>query len=146
MDVQALLADEDSGWIRLCAAVERFDDELLRRPGVTPDGWAVRDVLFHIAAWAADCGQQLERIRAGTFVPPDEDVEEQNRRWFELSRTMDVHLVRAELAASRTRMIEAFATLPEVTADAVEWFEESGALHYHAHVADLEAWAVALGV
>ena len=141
MDVERLLVEEDTGWAQLLGEVERMSTEELERPGVTPDGWAVKDVLFHIAAWAADCGLQLERMRMGTWERPDEDVERQNREWFELSRTMDLGIVRTELAASRTRMVLEFGTLPEVTADAWEWFEESGPLHYRAHLPDVRFWA-----
>jgi hypothetical protein len=106
----------------------------------------VKDVMFHIAAWAAECGAQLERIRMGTFVRSEVDVERLNREWFELSRTMDPHTVRAELAAARTRMVLEFGTLPEVTPDAVEWFEESGPLHYAEHLVDLRPWAAKVAV
>ncbi len=101
----------------------------------------MKDTLFHIAAWAADCGVQLERMRMGTWERPDEDVEAQNREWFELSRTMDLGVVRAELSASRTRMVAELGALPEVSPDAWEWFEESGPLHYEAHLRDLRTWA-----
>jgi hypothetical protein len=141
MDVERLLAEEEAGWAELCAEVERIGEADLERPGVTPDGWSVKDTLFHIAAWAADCGVQLERMRMGTWERPDEDVETQNREWFELSRTMDLGVVRAELSASRTRMVAEFGALPEVSPDAWEWFEESGPLHYEAHLRDLRAWA-----
>jgi hypothetical protein len=141
VDVDRLIAEEDAAWEELCAEIERMSDADLEKPGVTPDGWSVKDVMFHIAGWAADCGLQLERIRMGTWTRPDEDVERQNREWFELSRTMDLAVVRAKLAAARTRMVAEFATLREVTPDAVEWFEESGPLHYREHLVDLRPWA-----
>jgi hypothetical protein len=140
VDAEALLDAEEAAWHLLVAEVERFTDEEMERPGVTPDGWSVKDVVFHIGAWAADCGLQLERMRMGTWEAPHEDVERQNREWFELSQTMDLKTVKAELAASRTRMVVEFGTLPEVTPAAIEWFEESGPLHYEAHLADLRTW------
>jgi hypothetical protein len=140
VDVEALLDWEETKWRELCTEVGRFTDEELERPGVTPDGWSVRDVLFHIGAWAAECGLQLERMRMGTWEEPHLDVERQNREWLELSRTMDQKSVKAEFAASRTRMVVEFGTLPEVTPAAVEWFEESGPLHYQEHLVDLRRW------
>jgi hypothetical protein len=140
VDVEALLDREETKWHELCTEVERFTDEELERPGVTPDGWSVRDVLFHIGAWAAECGLQIERMRMGTWEEPHLDVERLNREWFELSRTMDLKTVKAEFAASRTRMVVEFGTLPEVTPAAVEWFEESGPLHYEEHLVDLRRW------
>jgi hypothetical protein len=53
---------------------------------------------------------------------------------------MDLKTVKAEFAASRTRMVVEFGTLPEVTPAAVEWFEESGPLHYQEHLVDLRRW------
>jgi hypothetical protein len=140
VDVEALLDREETKWRELCTEVERFTGEELERPGVTPDRWSVRDVLFHIGAWAAECGLQLERMRMGTWEEPHLDVERLNREWFELSRTMDLKTVKAEFAASRTRMVVEFGTLPEVTPAAVEWFEESGPLHYQEHLVDLRRW------
>jgi hypothetical protein len=140
MDAEALLDAEDAAWRELCTETERFSGEELERPGVTPDGWSVRDVLFHVGAWAAECGLQLERMRMGTWEEPHVDVERLNRDWFELSRTMEVRTVKAELAASRTRMVVEFGTLPEITPAAGEWFEESGPLHYESHLVDLRAW------
>ncbi len=137
---ETLLEAEEAAWHELCAELERLTDEEMERPGLTPDGWSVRDVLFHIGAWSADCGMQLERMRMGTWEEPHEDVERQNREWFELSRTMDLRIVKAEFAAARTRMVVEFGTMPEITPPAVEWFEESGPLHYEEHLVDLRRW------
>jgi len=60
-----------------------------------------------------------------------------NQAWFEVSRSMPSGDVRAGFVPSRLRMLEAFRALEEVSPDAVEWFEESGALHYAAHAEDL---------
>jgi hypothetical protein len=139
-DSEALLDAEETGWHELSAEIDRLTDEEMERPGLTPDGWSVKDVLFHIGAWAAECGLQLERMRMGTWEEPHEDVERQNREWFELSRTMDLRIVKAELAAARTRMVLEFGTMPELTPPAVEWFEESGPLHYREHLVDLRPW------
>ncbi len=137
---ESLLDAEEAAWHELHAELERLTDEEMERPGLTPDGWSVRDVLFHIGAWSADCGMQLERMRMGTWDEPHEDVERQNREWFELSRTMDLRIVKAEFAAARTRMVVEFGTMPEITPPAVEWFEESGPLHYEEHLVDLRRW------
>ncbi len=137
---ESLLDAEEAAWHELHAELERLTDEEMERPGLTPDGWSAKDVLFHIGAWSADCGMQLERMRMGTWDEPHEDVERQNREWFELSRTMDLRIVKAEFAAARTRMVVEFGTMPEITPPAVEWFEESGPLHYEEHLVDLRRW------
>ena len=47
---------------------------------------------------------------------------------------------RRMLEATRRRRVRDSPTLPDMTPDAWEWFEESGPLHYAKHVNDLEAW------
>jgi hypothetical protein len=91
----------------------------------------------------ADCATQLDRVRAGSFDPAEETretIELQNQAWFEQSRTMAPADVRAEFISSRRLMVESFGMLDEVTPEAVEWFEESGALHYAKHTGDLRAF------
>ncbi len=144
MDVDRLLADEESAWRELCAAFDRIPLERMDEPGLTPDGWSAKDAMFHIGAWMADCAEQLCRMRMGTFedrVDTAADIERQNREWFELSQTMDPATVRSQFVAARTRVLHEWAELPEVTPAAWEWFEESGTLHYRKHVEDLRAWA-----
>jgi hypothetical protein len=143
MDVARLLADEDAGWHALAAVFERIPPERFAEPTLTRGGWSPKDAMFHIGAWMADCGLQLERMRAGTFRRGEETretIERQNQAWFELSRTMDERDVRAEFASARTRMCEEFGEMPEVTQDAWEWFEESGPLHYAEHLQDLRVF------
>jgi hypothetical protein len=100
--------------------------------------------MFHIGAWMADCANQLERMRLGTFddrIDTVQDIDRMNREWFELSRAADLQTVRAEFVAAHQRMLAEWAELPEITGAAWEWFEESGPIHYRKHLADLRAWA-----
>lgn len=143
MEASRLLAEEDACWHDLRAALDGIEGERLELPGVTPDGWSVKDTMFHVAAWMADCAAQLERIRLGTFEDPVETVEgieRQNREWFELSRTLEMATVRTGLIAARARMLQEWSLLPTVTVAAWEWFEESGPRHYIEHTADVRAW------
>lgn len=143
MDARMLLADEERAWRELAALFARIPPVKFEDPSVTPEGWSPKDVMFHIGAWLADCGMQLERMRAGTFDAEEETgetVERRNAEWFALSKAMDASDVRVEFTAARQRMVEEFGTLPEVTDEAREWFEESGAIHYAKHVADLQGW------
>jgi len=63
-----------------------------------------------------------------------------NERELERSRAMQVDEVRAELHGARAAMLERFGALTELTADADEWFDESGPRHYAEHAPELEAW------
>lgn len=140
MDVERLLAEERGGWDEMWSVFDRIPPERLEERGVTPEGWSPKDVMFHVGAWCAECGNQLERIRLGTFVNESWETDRRNREWFETSQRLDVPTVRVELHAARARMLQEWEALAEITPDAWEWFEESGPLHYAEHVKDLRAW------
>lgn len=143
MEVDRLLLDEEEAWAHLHATFEKVPADRFEDATLTPEGWSPKDVMFHVAGWLADCARVLEQIREGTFDRVAEDarvIVDINQTWFELSRTMDAPTVRAEFEASRLKARECFATLPEITADAREWFEESAPIHYREHGKDLEAW------
>lgn len=143
MEVDRLLREEEEAWAVLGATFERVPAERFEEPTLTPEGWSPKDSMFHVAGWLADCARVLEQIREGTFDRAAQDalvIDLINQEWFELSRTMDASIVRAEFAATRLKARECFATLPEVTDYAREWFEESAPIHYREHGKDLEAW------
>jgi hypothetical protein len=139
-DGEQLLIEEDEGWAILHAVLGRIPRARIGEAGVTEKGWSPKDVMFHVGAWLAEASHQLERIRVGTYVPEDNRVEERNRAWFALSRTLDVPTVLAQLGSSRVVTREAFGSLARLTPEAREWFQESGALHYAEHVPDLVEW------
>jgi hypothetical protein len=144
VDAEQLLAEEDAGWRELHDVFASVPPERFGEPGVTPEGWSVKDVMFHVSGWLDEAGSRLEQMRAGTFDassdPRRESIEQTNRAWFESSRQMDVAAVRQALEPSRERMLNAWAELAEKTPAAWEWFDESGPRHYAEHVKDLRAW------
>ena len=141
MDRKRQLAEsEDQAWIEFSGLIEGLSPEQLERPGLTDDGWSVKDLLWHIGAWSAECAHVLEQVRMGTFEDTDEDVDAVNREWFELSRTIDLATVRTEFASARNRMLQEWDALPELTPAADEWFEESGPIHYREHANHVAAW------
>jgi len=142
-DASRLLHEEADAWARLVSTFSLVPGERFEEPTFTPGGWSPKDAMFHVAAWMRDCAVQLGRMAAGSFDHMEETreaIERQNQRWFEVSRSMDPADVRADFLDARRRMVDAFGALGEVTPDAVEWFEESGALHYAKHIEDLRAF------
>ena len=146
-DAPRLLRDEDDAWRIISERFAQIPDDRFEEPTLTPEGWSPKDVMFHVAGWMADCGLQLERMRDGSFDPTEETretIERQNQVWFDLSRVVSPADVRSRFPASRRRMIDAFRALGrnlgEPTPEAVEWFEESGALHYAKHDEDLRVF------
>jgi hypothetical protein len=140
MDRRKELVDrEDAAWAELDEVLDAFPPEQLESPTLNEEGWSPRDVMFHIGAWLAEAGKQLEHMGMGTFVDPGLDTDELNARWLDVSRSIDVETARAELSSSRVRMLRELAALSEITPEAQEWFEESGDVHYREHLPELRA-------
>jgi hypothetical protein len=142
-DADRIALEEEAAWIELHAAFDVIPPERFEEPRLTPDGWSPKDAMFHVAAWCAEAAQQLERMRVGTYIDPLIKTDVQNRAWFEISRELDVSTVKAEIHAARTKMRQEWCELGEhgeMTRDAIEWFEESGHVHYRDHRRELLAW------
>ena len=140
-----LLRREAEAWGRIDGVVESLSAAELGLSGYTVEGWSMKDMMAHVAAWSTVAASVLREISAGTWTghhASDEPggIDRLNAEWFERDRELDVDTVRSEWHASRTRMLEAFGALYEATSDADEWFEESGPTHYAEHQADLERW------
>jgi hypothetical protein len=135
-----LCSQEEAGWNELHGLLDLLSPQELESAILNPDGWAPRDVMFHIGAWQAEAGRQIERMIAGTYEEPDLDIDALNGEWLALSRGLDLKTAEAELCSSRNRMLQEFASLPEVTPEAEEWFAESAHLHYQEHLPELDAW------
>ena len=143
MDVQRLLEAEDDGWKTLVDALAHIPDDRFEEPTLTPEGWSAKDAMFHVAYWLDDCARVLQAIGAGTFDATAEnalDTQSINDEGFRRSRGMEAATVRSALSAARTQARAAFDGLDVVSPEAWEWFEESGPLHYRAHIDDLDAW------
>jgi hypothetical protein len=136
-----LFAEEDAAWLRLDAIADGLGPELMTRADLTPEGWSVKDLLGHLAAWMAEAACQLERVREGTYEDQSLDVDAMNAEFYEANKDLPVGVVRAELHAARTRMLTELDALSEVTTDAEEWFVESGVKHYGEHLPQLTDWA-----
>jgi hypothetical protein len=143
---EELLRAEERGWHELNGLIEGLSTAQLERPGYAPDGWSVKDMMWHVACWSADCVHAFDQMRAGTFTGAtiEEDAEDVNRRWFEQSQRLDVTTVKAEWFASRTVMVERFASFGSLTPDADEWFDETGPIHYEKHLIDLRTFVPTL--
>lgn len=142
---EELLRAEAEGWESFIALADAVPPDLVELPGMNAEGWAVRDVMWHVAFWCADAARALGAIAEGRFDSVrepfgDAEVNRLNHREFERSRGMQVDEVLAELHRARAAMLERFGALVVLTADAGEWFEESGPAHYAEHAAELRAW------
>jgi len=139
-----LCGEEEAAWKPMIELIESLTAPQLEEPGYYPEGWSVKHMMAHIAAWQAETVQILEQIRMDTFRSEPVDVDAMNRRFYESTRDLPLPEVWAELWAARTRMLTEWGRLVEVTRDAEEWFRESGPAHYAEHRPRLEEWITEL--
>lgn len=140
MDPTRLLEEEDRAWLELTEVFGDIPPERFEEPTLTAEGWTPKDAMYHVARWAEEAATVLRRIAAGTHREADLETERINQEWFEQGRDVEADLVRLRFAKGRTAMRQAFETLPEVDADAWEWFDESGPRHYAEHLPDLRSF------
>jgi len=136
---------EDEAWSRFEAVIESLTEEQVIEPGYyVDDGWSVKDLIGHIGSWMAEASSMLERIRFGTYEPDTRDTDDLNKEFYEANRDLPLGLVLAECHSARARILQEWDALPEITTEAVEWFEESAAKHCAEHQPRLEEWATEL--
>ncbi len=141
-----LVEADDRAWDEFLRAIEPLAPARLEEPGYHPatdgdDAWSVKDLVAHIGNWMAYAGHVFERIRMGTYTDERLDVDAMNREFYETNRDLPLSTVRAECWAARTRMLQAFDPLAEVTPEAEEWFVEDGPNHIAEHLPRLVEWS-----
>ena len=139
---EELLRTEAEGWEDLNSLIARANPEALESPGPNAEGWAVRDLMWHVAYWCHDTAQAFGRMRDGIFdaaAEPDgpTQIDPIHDAQLELSRGMALDEVRREWFRARAEMLERFGELAELTPEADQWFDETGPLHYAKHLPDL---------
>jgi Mycothiol maleylpyruvate isomerase N-terminal domain len=136
---------ERSGWYELLALVHSLDPGEIVRPGYYRDpDWSVADLVAHLGTWLAEAGIQLERIGAGTYRPPDLDIDALNAEFLTAMRGQPWKVVLTQAQASRYRMLEVWYALPSRTDAAAWWVAKAGAEHYREHLGRLRSWVSAL--
>jgi hypothetical protein len=138
---QEYLEKEQASWVGFLQAVETVPAERRRDPGVVP-GWSVHDLVWHCAGWANFAAENLEQMKAGTFVDPWEGVPDSH--WDEVSqrqideakdRSFEDVLAEAERAHIRLRTI--WSELPEIDDEAASFFADEGFVHYDEHADEI---------
>lgn len=120
---EALIKDLEGEYENLYAVlVMGLNDAEKLRPLL--DGWSVKDILAHIAAWLREGAGALERLARGEDVPPDTldcDLDARNARFAELWREALVQDVETELHLAKEAFVSAMRSLPDAA------FAEGGA-------------------
>jgi hypothetical protein len=136
-----LIADEARGWTELHALVDSLPEDRVAEPGYFAEGWSAKDLVAHIGSWLAEAGVVLDRIRFGTYRREEIDIDAMNRVFFEAMHDVPSSIVRAQCVAARTRMLQAWGSLPRSTEEAEWWIRKAGPDHYDEHLPRLREWA-----
>ena len=130
----ATLDEEARAYAAFEAAVaavprERFEETSL------PDGWTVKDVLWHVAYWWRDGARTFAAIADGTHTGFDEDEETDvtNARVLDESRSRSLEEVEAEVAEARAALLTAFDPVSDDEL-ALELFRSETIEHYDEHL------------
>lgn len=137
---QELLDAEEGAWEGFSTLIATVPADRYLEP-VDDSGWTLKDIMWHLGCWTAEAARELERIRMGTYEERSwDDTDRFNAQILEEGRRQDLDTVRAEWAAARTKARHEWASLPEVTPAAEEWFFEIGPEHFDEHLPAVRAW------
>jgi hypothetical protein len=136
---QDLLDAEEERWEQLYTLLNKIPD--WEQAGVA-DGWSVKDLLAHIAAWHAVTIDRLASFCAtGTLPPAPPDIDAFNAETYEACKDLSLHDVKVMSASCRHRFREQVDELTEEEAKADERMIFGNAHgHYEEHIEQLEAY------
>jgi hypothetical protein len=137
---QELSRAEDKGWSELNGLVESLTVDQIEERGYYLEGWTVKDLLAHLAAWMAEAAKILTQVHHGTYRKQDLDVDALNEEFYQANRDLPLPVVRAQAFSARNRMLVELNAITELSPVAAEWFEESGPRHYQEHLPRLREW------
>jgi hypothetical protein len=141
-----LTRTEDLRYAEIEALFEELTPDLMDEPGYAGD-WSVKDVMAHLAAWCSEASRYFQQLRMGTYsltgediAAMDRDIDAINRRFYQASRELSLHDVKAEWYSARSQMLLEWGSLAEVDRSAMYWFRECGPKHYEEHMPRLREW------
>ena len=137
---QQLFDDEERLWTELNRLVGSLPAGEVAKPGYFEEGWSAKDLVGHIGSWLAEAGVVLERIDAGTYRPEEIDIEAMNEAFYGSLHDVPFPDVRAQTIAARNRMLRAWRSLPERSAEGDRWIAKAGPEHYTEHLPRLQEW------
>jgi hypothetical protein len=139
-----LFDEEDRLWTELRGLIDGLPTDQVETVGYFEEGWSAKDLIGHIGSWLAEAGVVLERIRAGTYRPEEIEIDSTNERFFDLMHDVAYPDVRSQAVSARTRMLQAWRSLPEPSAEADRWISKAGPDHYNEHLPRLKEWIAQL--
>jgi hypothetical protein len=137
MDRDELLRVERDRWNEFDRLVRCVPSDRLDEPTLNPDGWSVKDLLWHMGSWDDEIADQLERIRAGTYTEHGWDEDPMNARYLEEGRRSDARSARELCSRARERVRAEMDLQPDLTAAVEDLFSESAYKHMDDHLPEL---------
>ncbi len=135
---------ESEAWGRLHAVIDRVTPEIASEQGYFEEGWTAKDAIAHLGTWMARGAHMLRQIASGTYRQGEIDVDAENARFLEAMRDVPLKTVHLQAASAHHELLNAWAELPEITAEATWWVRKVGPEHYAEHLPRLEAWVTEL--
>jgi hypothetical protein len=124
---------------RLTAVTDRLMTRLDEEVGT--DGWSVRDLLAHYAAWQRHAIRRMGTLKAGGEIQPIE-ADDFNPLAMAISRMWSEDEVRWEFEAAFNDLVEVVRSAPEdACVDegwAIRYADRTAGSHYPEHLPDLE--------
>ena len=138
MTREDLLKLERTRWTLLKQLLDAVPASRADESSLTPEGWSVRDLVWHLARWIDVVATQLESMSAGTFDEGfDWNTDANNAQFLASGRSVTYAEALSELEDSRARVIRAMEQLDEVSPRAVELFSEPAFMHVDDHLPEL---------
>ncbi len=105
----------EASWPRLMKLVDGMDQATLSARG--PDGWAIKDHLFHLAAWELSLLALIEgkdrQAAMGIDLDPEAETDPINDAVYQLHRRESAEAARKYLRDSHSRLMAALAELTD---------------------------------
>jgi hypothetical protein len=133
-----LLELERDRWTQLRQLLGEIPLSRTVEPSLNPDGWSVRDLVWHLACWNDVVRTQLDLMRQGTFDDRFEwNTEENNARFLAAGSSVPFTEALTALDLSRRDVARAMQQLDDVPPRALELFAEPAYMHVDDHLPEL---------
>jgi hypothetical protein len=135
---EELMELEYERWTLLRQLLDEVPSSRTDERSLTPEGWTVRDLVWHLASWDDVVATQLESMKVGTFDEGfDWNTDENNARFLTSGQMITYAEAMLALEVSRTRVRRAMEELEEVSRRSVELFSEPAYMHVDDHLPEL---------
>ena len=139
------LEAEERGWYEVAELVRSLEPDERLLPGYYRDpDWSVRDMVGHLGTWLAEAAVQFEQMRNGTYAGHEVDIDGLNATFLVAMASQPWDVVWSQANAGRTRLRQAWASLPAPSDEAAWWIRKAAVDHYAEHIERLRAWVAEL--